>query len=174
MATENGDQNAQTPPNGETPPAGTPPAATDTKTPPAGASDEQVTISKKELEGLQKSQKDFQSAADKARNENAANSDFVLTLAKEREIDDFIGKNAEKFPDVTREDLMYLDDPDKLEAEATRLQKRFDDIVQAKLLNVGQQEPPKLSEADKAKELKELKKNPKKGGFQRFLALQQR
>jgi hypothetical protein len=158
-----------------TPPAAPAPAAVvePPKSGDDGTGDETVTISKKELDGLKKSQKDFQSAADKAKNDAAASGDFVLQLAKEREIDSYLDTNKEKFSYVTRDDLMHLDDPGELEAEATRLQKRFQDVVQDALMNVGKAKPPELSPEDKAKALKDIKKNKPADGFQRMLALQE-
>lgn len=170
-----GDQQQQTPP--ATPPA-TPPVNPD-GTPPApnaaaGApAEEMVTISKKELEGIKKSQKDLLSQKDKAVNDNNAQGDFVLQLAKEREIGTFLTDNKDKFSYLTQEDLMFVNDPSELQSTAERLQKRYQDVVQEALLNVQDAKPPILSPEDKAAELTKMRKTPTKKSFGRMLELQQ-
>lgn len=165
-----------------TPPATSTPAPPATSTPPATPAapeatpapkapveattdDETVTIKKSDYKNLL-------SGRDKAKTEAAANQDFVLELAKEREIDSFLETNKDKFSYLKREDLMHLEDPTLLQAESERLQRRFEDIIQDALLNVGQAKPAPLSEADKAKELKSLKKNKPDDAFERMVDLQ--
>lgn len=154
---------AATSPAPAAPEATTPPKAPAEATPNA---DETVTIKKSDYQKMI-------AGRDKANTDAAASGDFVLQLAKEREIDSYLGTNKDKFSFVTRDDLMHLDDPAELEAEATRLQKRFQDVVQDALMNVGQSKPPELSPEDKAKALKDIKKNKPRDGFQKMLALQE-
>ena len=88
-------------------------------------------------------------------------------------IGDFLEKNKEKYPDLTTDDLMVAGSPEELEAVAIKRQRRYEDVVQEKLLKVQKAEAPVLSPEDRATELKKLKENPGKGSFGRFLELQQ-
>lgn len=150
---------------GNTPPEATPPAGTPEATP--GSEEKTVTLKESDYKNLI-------SQRDKANSSASANEDFVLGLAKERTIDDFLTANKEAYSHVTREDLMYLDDPDALEAEAKRIQRRHEDLIQQSLLDIETAKPPELSPEDKAAELKKIQKNPGKSGFGRMLQLQRR
>lgn len=150
-------------------PTATPPAPT---TPPA-TDDETVTLSKKDYSNLI-------AQRDRANNDKSDLNDTVLTLAEEREeriksqmIGDFLEKNKEKYPDLTIEDLMAAGSPEELDTLAVKRQRRYEDVVQEKLLKVQKTTAPILSPEEKAEELKRLKANPGSSSFQRALELQQ-
>lgn len=162
-----------TPPNdpagtGGGDPQDTPPAAT--QEPPkdeSGATkDGEKTITLKESD-----YKNLISQRDKNANEASANSEFVLTLAKEREIDSFLEQNKEKFPDVQRKDLMYLDDPEMLEEAAGQMQARLDDHAQAKLKDVQTTTAPILSPEERTAQLKKLKSSDDPQAFEKMVEL---
>jgi hypothetical protein len=142
-------------------PTATPPSSTTPAT-------EEKTIELKESD-----YKNLVAARDRANNISSDSESYVATLAKREGIDEFLGEHKTDFPDVRREDLMHLDDPDALEAEAKRIQRRYEDVVQEKLLNVQKADTPVLSPEDRAAELDRLKKNPSSGSFQRYLELSQ-
>lgn len=122
------------------------------------------------------SQEDYKNliaARDRANNSASQSEEFVLTLAKERQIGDFLEQNKEKYPDLTKEDLMSASDPDELEELATSRQNAYDRVVQKKLLEVQNATPPSLSPQEKAEKLRALKKNPGSGSFQQMLDIQQ-
>lgn len=166
--------NQQTPPPTPNPTEGNQPPAPEIKGKDGAPNDETVTISKKELEGLRKSNKDLLSARDRNVESARRSEAFVDQLVQERYIDKFLVDNKDKYPDLTRDDLMYVDDPEYLEQEATRMQNRISEAAQKRLEAIQNPQPPVLSPEDKAEKLKELKKD--KGGrnrFQRFLQIQQ-
>lgn len=152
---------------------GNPPAATQPQGQPAATDEETVTLKKADYQNLV-------SARDRANNDKGELSDTVLTLAEEREeriksemIGDFLEKNKEKYPDLTTDDLMAAGSPEELDTLAAKRQRRYEDVVQEKLLKVQKAGAPVLSPEDRAAELKKLKENPDKGSFGRFLELQQ-
>lgn len=161
-----------TPPNepagtGGGEPQATPPAATQEPTGSGGATKddgETITLSKKDYTNLV-------SQRDKNATEASANSEFVLTIAKEREIDAFLDKNKEKFPDVSRADLMYLDDPEQLEEAAAQMQTRLDDHAQAKLKDIQISGAPELTPEQRSEKLKSLKKSAGNDAFDKMLEL---
>lgn len=144
-----------------TPPAVTPQTKDDGA---ANGGEKTITLSEKDYKNL---------VAQRDRNAEEArqSSDFVETLAKEREIDGFLAANKDKFPDVTRDDLMHLEDPTLLESEAQRMQTRFQTVVQDKLKQMEITTPPALSAADKAAREKALKKDPQKDSFEKMAEL---
>lgn len=163
--TTDGDQPAGT--------GGNPPAATPPQGQPAATDDETVTLKKEDYNNLI-------SQRDRANNDKGELNETVLTLAEEREerikkemIGDFLEQNKEKFPDLTTDDLMAAGSPDELEDLATKRQRRYEDVVQEKLLKVQKTTAPILSPEEKAEELKRLKQNPGSDSFQRALELQQ-
>lgn len=163
--TTDGDQPAGT--------GGNPPAATPPQGQPAATDDETVTLKKDDYNNLI-------SARDRANNGNSELTETVLTLEQEREerikkemIGDFLEQNKTKFPDLTTDDLMAAGSPDELEDLATKRQRRYEDVVQEKLLKVQKTTAPILSPEEKAEELKRLKENPGSSSFQRALELQQ-
>lgn len=113
------------------------------------------------------------SARDRANNEALANADFVNTLAKERDIDTFLDSNKEKYPDLVRDDLMHASSVDELETIAARTQKRYEDVVQEKLLKTQVADTPILSPAEKAAQIQKLKDNPGSASFQKALEVKQ-
>lgn len=166
----------QTPPQ-TPPPTGDAPAPTAPEVPSGdGAPDETVTVSKKVLEGLRKSNKDLLSQRDRENGMRNQSEAFLGEIAQERHIDSFLSEKKDKYPDLTRDDLMHVDDPDLLEAVADRLQNRISEAAQKRLMEIQNPATPKLSPEDKAQQLKELVPDgrPVKGAFQRFLKLQSR
>ena len=151
----------QTGDEGNTPPAATPPAKDS-----GAATEGDKTVTLKESD-----YKNLVSQRDRNANEATANQEFMLTLAKEREIDSFLEKNKEKYPDVTRADLMYLDDPDALEEAATAMQRRLEDHVQAKLLDVEKTNAPILSPEERKERLKKLKGSGDPQAFEKMVDL---
>lgn len=158
-------------------PAGTggdTPAATQPQGGSSATDDQTVTLSKEDYSNLI-------AQRDRANNDKSGLNDTVLTLAQEREeriksemIGDFLEQNKEKYPDLTSDDLMTADSPEELETLATKRQRRYEDVVQEKLLKVQRTEAPILSPEEKAEELKRLKQNPGSDSFQRALELQQK
>lgn len=143
-------------------PTATPPAPTTT---PTATEDETITLKKKDYNNLV-------SARDRANNDASAQADFVNSLAKERDIDSFLESNKDKFPDLTRADLIDLvTDPSELEAVATRQQARFEELIQKKLSDVQRADTPVVSPEERAEKLKKLKENPGKSSFQEALRL---
>ena len=112
-------------------------------------------------------------ARDRSNNANSDLEDSVTDILKEREINKFLKGNAEKYPDVTADDLMIASSPDELEAVATKQQRRIEDAVQAKLLSTQKATAPVLSPQERAAELKKLKDSPDKNSFGRMLELQE-
>lgn len=147
---------------------GTPPAATPPATPanPPATDDDVITLKKDDYNNLI-------SQRDRNHQLSQDSEGYVATLAKREGIDEFLGEHKSDFPDVTRDDLMHLDDPEALEAEAKRIQRRYEDVVQKKLLDVQKADIPVMSPEDRAAELDRLKKNPSSGSFQRYLELSQ-
>jgi hypothetical protein len=151
------------------------PAPTDGNTPPAtdpkgkGTAtdgDEVVTLKKSDYNKLV-SQRDRN--AEQLR-QNSAQDAFVMELAVERTINKFLTENKDKFPDLTAEDLMNVDDPDELDAVATRIQNNISKKVQEKLESVQIKETPKLSEQERAEKLDNLRKE-KGNRFGAFLKI---
>lgn len=152
---------------------GTIPAATQPQGAPAATEDTTVTLKKEDYNNLI-------AQRDRATNAKGELDDTVLTLAQEREvrikselIGEFLVENKDKYPDLTSEDLMSADSPEELETLAVKRQRRYEDVVQDKLLKVQKAEAPSLSPEDRATALNKLKENPDKGSFGKFLKLQQ-
>lgn len=143
------------------------PAATQPQGVPAATDDsDKVTLSQEDYKNLI-------AQRDRANNSASESDEFVLTLAKERQIGDFLQKNKEKYPDVTQEILMSASDPDELEELATLHQNTITAAVQKKLLEVQTSTPPRLSPQEKSEKLKALKNDPGSGSFQKMLDVQQ-
>lgn len=120
------------------------------------------------------------SARDRATNANGELGETVATLAQEREerakkelIGEFLESNKEKYPDLTTDDLMSASSPEELDDLAAKRQRRYEDIVQEKLLKVQKTSDPILSPEQKAEKLKTLKENPGSSSFQSMLEIQQ-
>jgi hypothetical protein len=152
---------------------GNPPAATPPQSSTPATDDETVTLNKEDYNNLI-------AQRDRANNDKGELNETVLTLAEEREerikkemIGDFLEQNKDKFPDLTTDDLMAAGSPDELETLATKRQRRYEDVVQEKLLKVQKTTAPVLSPEERAEELKRLKQNPGSDSFQRALELQQ-
>lgn len=159
VPTTDGDQPAGT--GGDQPAATPQPTST-----PAATDDKTVTLSEADYKNLI-------AQRDRANNTNQELEDSVTDILKEREINKFLKGNAEKFPDVTADDLMLASSPDELEEIAARQQRRIEDAVQAKLLSTQKATAPVLSPQERAAELKKLKDSPDSNSFGRMLELQE-
>lgn len=113
------------------------------------------------------------SARDRSNNATSELEDSVTDILKEREINKFLESNKDKFPDITVDDLMLANSPEQLEELAAKQQRRVEDAVQKKLLEVQKADAPVLSPQERAAELKKLKDNPGSGSFGRMLELQE-
>jgi hypothetical protein len=147
------------------------PTATTTKTP--ATDDKTVTLSEADYKKLV-------GQRDRANNAKGDLDETVLTLAEERNlrikkdmITEYIEKNKTTYPDIDQEDLMGADSPEDFEELAKARQRRYEDIVQKKLLDVQKADAPVLSPTEREAELKKLKSNPDGGSFGRMLELKQ-
>lgn len=148
--------------------ATTAPAATQPSSSAPGTATEEETVTLKKSDYT-----NLVSQRDRGNSEAAASNEFVAQLAKEREIDGFLADNKEKYPDITRADIMPLvDDPDMLEATADRLQATITNAVQNKLMNVQRATAPELSPEERTERLKTLKKNPGSASFAEMVEIQ--
>ncbi|CAB4155696.1 hypothetical protein UFOVP667_17 [uncultured Caudovirales phage] len=154
-----GDQPAGT--GGDQPAATPQPTST-----PAATDDKTVTLSEADYKNLI-------AQRDRANNTNSDLEDSVTDILKEREINKFLKSNGEKFPDITADDLMQANSPEELETLAAKQQRRVEDAVQKKLLEVQKASAPVLSPEERATELKKLKENPSSQSFGRMLELQE-
>lgn len=152
------------------------PKETDTPsaTPPSGGEsatgdDEVVTIKKSDLNNIISAR---DRNAEQLR-QNSAQDAFLMELAVERTVNKFLADNKDKFPDVVLDDLLHVDDPDNLEAVATRIQDSISKKVQAKLESVQLKEVPRLTEQQKTDKLNELRGDKtKRHKFGAFLRIQ--
>ena len=142
-----------------------------TATPTAPAVNPTVT-EEKTITLKEEDYKNLISARDRANNISSDSEGYVATLAKREGIEDFLSEHKTDYPLVVRDDLMNVEDPEALEAEAKRIQRRYEDVVKEKLLNVEKAGDPVLSPEDKAARLEELKKKPGSSAFGSFLNLQ--
>lgn len=143
------------------------PAATQPQGDPAATDDsDNVTLSKEDYKNLV-------AARDRANNTASNSEEFLLTLAKEREIGDFLEKHKDKYPDISKDDLMSADSPEELEELATSRQDAYNRVVQKRLSEVQTATPPRLSPQEKSEQLKQLRKNPGSDSFQKMLEVQQ-
>ena len=142
-------------------------AATNPQGAPLATEDsDQVTLSQADYKNLV-------AARDRANENASANEEFVLTLAKEREINSFLDQHKEDYPDVELSDLMSADSPEQLEELAKDRQARYEQVVQKRLLDVQQSTAPTLSPQERAEKLKHLKANPGSSSFRSMVELQQ-
>lgn len=115
--------------------------------------------------------------ANQAASDAEGQNDFVLTLAKEREIGSFLKDNAKDYPDVKTEDLMFVESPEEIEEAAKKLQTTINNAVAKKLQGVEiADQPPKLTDAEKSEKVEALRNSGKTGAFSEMvdLRLQQR
>lgn len=98
--------------------------------------------------------------------------EFLLTIAKEREISAWYKENGKDFPDVTEEDLMSADSPEELKAIAEKTQQRITAAVEKKLQDVeivGQH--PKLSDAQVSEEVDKVRNSGAPDAFEKMVDL---
>lgn len=141
------------------------PAATNPQGSPAASGDNNVPEGYELIRTEDK--KNLISARDKANQESAGQGEFLQEIAKERAVGSFLKENAEKFPDVTQDDLMnaFATNEEELEAEATRMQQRYEQVAQNRLKSMQKATPPTMSPADRAAREKALKENPSRSSF---------
>jgi hypothetical protein len=175
---------ADTPTTGDTAAPGTgepsaapapPTAAQDSKTPPATPpkSDAPATTEDGKIILDEKDYKEIISQRDRA-TEAAKSTDgqkaFVEQLAQERAIDDFLKDNKKDYPDLTREDLSHVWDPEQLKPEADRLQRRLQDHLQNNLMNVEDTKLPILTPQQRKEQEEALKKAKDPNAFEKMVA----
>lgn len=164
------DTSSKTPPvePGATDPSG---SATNPDGKGGATEDETVTLSKKDYNNLI-------AQRDRANNTNKEDQDLLASLAQDKDyrekveyIDDWLESNKEKYPDVTRDDLLFISDPDQIETAAKKRQRRYEDVLQDKLKSVQKAKLPVLTPEQREQEEKKLKENPSKGAFGKMLSL---
>jgi len=160
------DIETQTPPQdpGATDGGATPPAATNPNGGGGATDDNTVTLNKEDYNNLI-------SQRDRANNTNSETDAVVNELLKKDAINSFLTENKDKYPDVNFDDLTLADSPEELEKLAERQQKRIEDAVQKKLMDVQTTTAPVLSPQEKAQQLKQLKDNPDGKSFGKMLEL---
>lgn len=161
------------------PVAPTTPPATDPKGSGAATEEKTVTLSEKDYKNLV-------SSRDKSNQTVQTLQESVMDIQARQEYDakneflgNFLKENKDSFPDLTVDDLMDsdfdVDDPKDLpeavKAVATKKQRRFDDAVQSKLMNVQKVGQPTVSPEQRAEKEKSLKANPTKNSLKEALAL---
>ncbi len=151
-------------------PTATPPAQ---PTNPPATDDKTVTLSEADYKKLI-------AQRDRANNAKGELDETVLTLAEERNlrikkdmINEYIEKNKTTYPDIDQEDLMGAESPEDFERLAKAKQRRYEDIVQKKLLDVQKAQAPILSPQEREAELKKLASNPDGSSFGKMLELKQ-
>lgn len=149
-----------------TPPTATPPA-TQPPQDPAGATEEKtVTLSEKDYKKLV-------SQRDKANNDASATEAWVMNEAKKQDVGSWLKSNKEKYPDVSRADLMAAESEEELPALAEKMQRRIDDATQKKLLDIQKAGAPALTPEQKAEKLAKLKgNNAPNDAFEQMVNLQ--
>jgi hypothetical protein len=162
--------------------AGTPaPNAAVTQQPndPAAATDDSVTLSRKDYAALLQ-QRDANGRkagdADKLLQQLDETNAVVSSLAQKEAVRDAITKSdfKDNYPDVTESDILASNpsSPDDIEEIAKSLQTRFEQVRQQALKNVEVVEPPTISQADLSKQLTDLKgPNRPKDAFLQALRL---
>lgn len=144
-----------------------------TNTDDSASGDETVTLSKKDHSELVSQRDRANEEIRKLKESGNSENDLMYEIAKERGIDQFLKENKEKYPDVTADDLKFLDDPEQLEAAASHLQSTINDRVQKKLSDVQvADERPQLSEEDRKKKLAALEKSDSPDKFEQMVNLQ--
>lgn len=150
-------------------PGGQPPVDNPAATPPqkgggsATQDDDQVTLSKEDYNNLIGQRDRSNQTVDDQNN-------FIESIAQERGINQFLKDNAEKYPDLSYEDLKHVDDPSQLDTEAARLQSRLEAHAQAKLLEIENHKPPQETPEQRAQREAELAKNPSRDSHEKWLA----
>lgn len=144
----------------------TPPAATNPQGGGGATDDNTVTLSQEDYKNLV-------GQRDRANNANSETDLIVNDLLKKDAVKDFLQEHKDEFPDVTIDDLMAANDPEELESIAKNQQKRIEDAVQKKLMDVQKATPPAISPEQKAERMKQLREKPDGGSFQEMLTLEQ-
>lgn len=162
-------------------PANTPPASSDEK--PATTADNDggqgspAPVEDKQAEAYRK----MQSEKDKTAAENGDLRETVEFLQQEaaermknKAIGDFLKENAEKYPDVTAEDLQFATSEEDLERIATHWQTKAAKQRQQVLADVRQVPDNSITETEKQKELDKLKTSNSPNRFLDYLRLEAR
>lgn len=120
-----------------------------------------------------------QARADKAQAENEELTERLATLeevvvgdVKKKLTKDFLRENKEKYPDVKTDDLIDLiGSPDDLERVADKLQKRFEQHRTDTLAKVREVPEDSMTQAEKDKQLADLKEKPSANSFADYLKI---
>lgn len=146
-------------------------AAATTQQGASGATDDTVTLSQEDYKNLI-------AARDRANNDKNDLTESVMSIqeqleanAKRDAINEFLKDNKEKYPDLTSDDLASVSSPDDLAAHAERMQRRLEDVVQKRLLDVQKVDQPVVTPEERAEAEKRLKANPSKSSFQDMINL---
>lgn len=133
--------------------------------------DDTVVLSKKDYAALQ-------AQRDRANNGNSELEATVFRLeaqqeaaAKERIINSYLSENKDKYPDLTADDLAHVEDPEELDNAAAKAQRRLEDVVQKRLLDVQKVDQPIVTPEERADREKRLKASPSKSSFGEMIEL---
>lgn len=148
---------------------GKPPAATpDNGGGSANQDGDQVTLSRDDYNNLV-GQRD---RANEAARGAETQEDFLLELAKEREIDSWLKDNGKDYPDVSREDLMHAESPEDLEDLAKKTQQRLTALIEKKLQDVEiADNRPKLTDSERAERVNKLRNSNDPQAFEKMVDL---
>lgn len=154
----------QTPPQDPGATGGDEPAATNSQGGGGATDDNTVTLSQEDYKNLV-------GQRDRANNANSETDAVVNELLKKDAINSFLTENKDKYPDVNFDDLALAESPEDLEDIAKKQQKRIEDAVQKKLMDVQTTTVPTLSPQEKAAQLKQLRDKPDGSSFGKMLQL---
>lgn len=144
------------------------PATDQAKSAATGEQTESVTLSQKDYNELI-AQRD---RANENLKKSGGTDDLVLEMYKEKEISSFLKTNAEKYPDVEPDDLMYLDDPAQMDEAAAKMQRRVEDRAQKKLAEIQVADnTPRLTEQQKSEQIEALKGGNAPDRFEQMLKI---
>lgn len=158
------------------------PANTDPNTPPANTGEPApapaepvVTAPANNAEPVSDPNAKLQSQRDKLQNKVSMLESFLEPIAVERAVDSFLSENKDKYPDLTRDDLMNVSDisPEYLDKEAARLQTRLQEHAQKKILEIENPKVPDMTLDERNAEIDKLRNSKDPNAFQKMLRLRQ-
>lgn len=130
---------------------------------------------KPQIDPAEQARRDQQSKKDKAvdeADELRDQVDFLTSREAERArdayINDFLTTNAEKYPNVTSEDLKFADSKEGIEELANHLENKFKDLQQKALSSVQEEAITPLTDEEIAERNKELEKQVAETGQSKF------
>lgn len=113
----------------------------------------------KELDKAQMELNMHRNKANQSDENNQATQDYVANLAKKESIDEFLQENKSDFPDVSRDDLMIVDDPEQLKDYAGIVQRRIDEATQRRLKEIQKAGAPNQTPDERDAKLAKAKKD---------------